>query len=51
MQYIYNNNLKILTEFLLKLKYLHNKIEYDEENKYLIQKKYNLSNLEVIKKP
>lgn len=49
--YHYNNNLKILTEFLLKLKYLHNNIEYDEENKYLIQKKYNLTNLEVIKKP
>ena len=49
--YHYNNKLKILTEFLLKIKYHHNRIEYDEEYNYLIQEKYNLNNLEVIKKP
>tara|TARA_Y100000741_G_scaffold122943_1_gene92515 strand:- start:486 stop:1283 length:798 start_codon:yes stop_codon:yes gene_type:complete len=49
--FIYTNKLKTLTEHIAKLKYKYSKIETDEEHKYLIQNKYNIKNLELIKKP
>lgn len=49
--FLYNSKLKKLNEDILHLKYKNNSINEDEEYKYLIQQKYNIQYLEVIKKP
>ena len=49
--FLYTSKLKQLDEHITTLKYKYNNIESDEENKYLIQYKYHIKNLELIKKP
>ena len=49
--FLFTNKLKQLDEYINTLKYKQNSIESDEENKYLLQHKYTIQNLEVIKKP
>jgi len=49
--FLYTSKLKQLDEHITSLKYKYNSIESDEENNYLIQCKYNLKSLELIKKP
>ena len=49
--FLYTSKLKQLDEHINTLKYKHYTIETNEENKYLIQNKYNINNLELIKKP
>lgn len=49
--YLYTSKLKQLDEYINTLKYKYINIESDEENKYLIQNKYNIKHLELIKKP
>lgn len=49
--FLYTSKLKKLDEDILHLKYKKNSINQDEEYKYLIQQKYNIQDLEVIKKP
>lgn len=49
--FLYTSKLKQLDEHITTLKYKYNSIESDEENNYLIQYKYNLKSLELIKKP
>ena len=48
---LYINKIKTLDEFILNIKYKYNNVEFNEECKYLIQNKYNLNNLELIKLP
>tara|TARA_X000000368_G_scaffold154033_1_gene121392 strand:- start:2932 stop:3726 length:795 start_codon:yes stop_codon:yes gene_type:complete len=49
--FLYTSKLKQLDEHINTLKYKHYTVELNEENKYLIQNKYNINNLELIKKP
>ena len=52
MHYFYiQAKLKSLDEYITTLKYKYNSIESDDTYKYLIQNKYNIKNLELIKKP
>ena len=49
--FLYTNKIKTLHEYINNIKYKYNSIEFDETYKYLIQNKYNIKNLELIKKP
>tara|TARA_B100000927_G_scaffold226673_1_gene186378 strand:+ start:16913 stop:17707 length:795 start_codon:yes stop_codon:yes gene_type:complete len=49
--FLYTSKIKSLNEYISTLKYKYNSIESDETYKYLIQNKYNIKNLELIKKP
>ena len=49
--FLYTSKIKSLDEYISSLKYKYNSIETDEIYNYLIQNKYNIKNLEVIKKP
>ena len=49
--FLYTSKIKSLDEYITTLKYKYNSIETDETYKYLIQNKYNIKNLELIKKP
>tara|TARA_B100000780_G_scaffold234760_1_gene175207 strand:- start:1979 stop:2773 length:795 start_codon:yes stop_codon:yes gene_type:complete len=49
--FLYTSKLKQLDEHITTLKYKYNGVESDEENNYLIQYKYNIKSLELIKKP
>ena len=48
---LYISKLKDLNEFILNTKYKYNNIEFNDDYKILIQNKYNLTDLELIKKP
>ena len=48
--FLYTSKIKSLDEYISSLKYKYNSIETDEIYNYLIQNKYNIKNLEVIKK-
>ena len=48
---LYINKLNNLDKLLLNIKYKHNNVEIQENCKFLIQNKYNIKDLEVIKKP
>ncbi len=50
-QFLYTSKIKSLDEYITTLKYKYNSIETNNTNKYLIQNKYNIKNLELIKKP
>jgi hypothetical protein len=49
--FLYTSKLKQLDELILTLKYKYNKLEIDEDDKFLFQYKYTLKDLELIKKP
>tara|TARA_B100001175_G_scaffold257907_1_gene226346 strand:- start:1184 stop:1978 length:795 start_codon:yes stop_codon:yes gene_type:complete len=49
--FLYTSKLKQLDELILTLKYKYNKLEFDEDDKFLFQYKYTLKDLELIKKP
>ena len=49
--FLYTSKIKLLDEYITTLKYKYNSIETDDTYKYLIQNKYNIKNLELIKKP
>lgn len=49
--FLYTSKIKSLDEYITTLKYKYNSIESDETYKYLIQNKYNIKNLELIRKP
>ena len=49
--FLYTSKIKSLDEYITTLKYKYNSIESDDTYKYLIQNKYNIKNLELIKKP
>tara|TARA_Y100000816_G_scaffold69547_1_gene46503 strand:- start:3005 stop:3799 length:795 start_codon:yes stop_codon:yes gene_type:complete len=49
--FLYTSKIKSLDEYITTLKYKYNSIESDDTYKYLIQNKYNIKNLELIKNP
>ena len=49
--FLYTSKIKSLEEYITTLKYKYNSIESDDTHKYLIQNKFNIKNLELIKKP
>jgi hypothetical protein len=49
--FLYTSKIKSLDEYITTLKYKYNSVESDDTYKYLIQNKYNIKNLELIRKP
>tara|TARA_B110000483_G_scaffold243067_1_gene331168 strand:- start:4126 stop:4920 length:795 start_codon:yes stop_codon:yes gene_type:complete len=49
--FLYTNKIKQLDEHILTLKYKYNNVDNREEDSHLLQYKYYIKNLEVIKKP